>query len=231
MKTQETMPQSPIKRKRGHGCLVVILGVLIFFIVVIAIIGGAISKSNKQASSTTSGKYIAELNENQAKKVDEILSQCGIDPILEITHDDGLDNAHKKGETGYRITTKYADNVILYLNKNKGVSLIKYADHKLYTKGKVKANLQDYIIDIDEVNDLMLQCEEAVKSILKSPSTAKFPDYTGWGFTQKNKDVYIVSGYVDAENSFGAATRSDFSFKIKKGSIVSFVFDGKEIIK
>lgn len=227
MKMQTSVSQPPVTQKRGHGCLTVVL----VFIAMVAIIGVAINKIDVQTSSTTSGKYIAELNESQAKSIDKILVQCEVAPVLKITHDELLDNAHKKGETGYRITTQYADNVILYLNKDKTVNLIKYADHNLYAKGNVKASLQNYIIDMDEVNDLMLQCEEAVKNILKSPSTAKFPDYTGWGFTQKNKDVYIVSGYVDAENSFGAATRSDFSFKIKKGSIVSFVFDGKEIIK
>jgi hypothetical protein len=227
MKMQTSVSQPPVTQKRGHGCLTVVL----VFIAMVTIIGVAINKIDVQTSSTTSGKYIAELNESQAKSIDKILVQCEVAPVLKITHDELLDNAHKKGETGYRITTQYADNVILYLNKDKTVNLIKYADHNLYAKGNVKASLQNYIIDMDEVNKLMIQCEDTVKSILKSPSTAKFPNYTEWGFTQKKKEVYLVSGYVDAQNSFGAENRSNFSFKIKKGSIVSFVFDGQEMIK
>ena len=132
MKMQTSVSQPPVTQKKGHGCLTVVL----VFIAMVAIIGVAINKIDVQTSSTTSGKYIAELNESQAKSIDEILVQCEVAPVLKITHDELLDNAHKKGETGYRITTKYADNVILYLNKNKTVNLIKYADHKLYAKAK-----------------------------------------------------------------------------------------------
>ena len=228
-KELQTETPTSVPKRKGHGCLMVLLIPIIF----ICVLGFIISSSDQMSptSTTVSSKYITDLQEDQAKAIDEILTQCGVDPILDIQHDELLDNAHKKGETGYRVATEYEDNVILYLNKDKTVNLVKYADHKLYTKGKVKANLQDYIIDMDEVNDLMIRCEEVVKSVLKSPSTAKFPNYTGWGFTQKKKGVYLVSGYVDAQNSFGAEMRSNFSFKIKNDKIESFVFDGQEMIK
>jgi hypothetical protein len=48
------------------------------------------------------------------------------------------------------------------------------------------------------------ECEHLVSSNLKSPSTAKFSD----GFS--GDGPWIVSGYVDSENGFGAMLRSDF---------------------
>lgn len=216
-----------MEKRKGHKFLIPVLVIFILLVVIAFII--PIDKTG--SSSTVSGKYIDDLTDDQQTAIDDILEQCGIDSITEMKHDEGLDNAHQKGETGYRITSGGVKNVILYLNKDKKVKLIKYADHKLYTKGKVKANLWDYVVDKDEVNSLMIQCEEAVKSVLKSPSTAKFPAYTGWGFTQKKKNVYLVSGYVDAQNSLGAETRSEFAFKIKDNKIVSFIFDGQQIVK
>ncbi|NME95379.1 hypothetical protein HF847_05145 [Clostridium cochlearium] len=63
---------------------------------------------------------------------------------------------------------------------------------------------------------LITTAQSVVKENLKAPSTAKFP----WSFneynikesTSENKDmtIYYVSGYVDAENSFGAKIRSNF---------------------
>jgi len=44
----------------------------------------AINKIDVQTSSTTSGKYIAELNESQAKSIDKILVQCEVAPVLKI---------------------------------------------------------------------------------------------------------------------------------------------------
>ncbi len=63
--------------------------------------------------------------------------------------------------------------------------------------------------------------QEVVKKNLKCPSTAKFP----WGFDEytitesksENKDrvIYNIAGYVDAENSFGAKLRNNFIVKLE----------------
>jgi len=58
---------------------------------------------------------------------------------------------------------------------------------------------------------------EGVKEILKAPSTAKFPAFSKgsipMGYIPKKiKDgEYVVSNYVDAENSYGAMIRSNYS--------------------
>lgn len=62
-----------------------------------------------------------------------------------------------------------------------------------------------------------------VKKSLKAPSTAKFQDETEFGVSPKRdkkgdkiKDVWEVSGYVDAQNSFGAMLRQQWYVKMKK---------------
>ena len=57
-----------------------------------------------------------------------------------------------------------------------------------------------------------------VKRHLKSPSTA---DFGGWRQTADNcvtdlgKNKYLVEGWVDSENSFGATVRTSFSVKVE----------------
>ncbi|NFM25195.1 hypothetical protein FDB84_12300 [Clostridium sporogenes] len=73
----------------------------------------------------------------------------------------------------------------------------------------------------DNKATLISTAKEVVKKNLKAPSTAKFP----WSFGEykiqesksENKDmvVYTVSGYVDAENSYGAKLRNNFIVKLE----------------
>lgn len=48
-----------------------------------------------------------------------------------------------------------------------------------------------------------------VKNELKSPSTAKFCKFSEATITHNDKE-YMVTGYVDAQNSFGATLRNKF---------------------
>lgn len=50
----------------------------------------------------------------------------------------------------------------------------------------------------------IVACEGAVKTILKSPASAKFSDQT----SVKNGDAYTVTGAVDAQNTFGVMIRN-----------------------
>ena len=109
---------------------------------------------------------------------------------------------------------------------------IRFADYDLYLDGTVVATIQDYTLTTDEASDLMINCEDKVKEVLKSPSTAKFPNILEWGF-KKEKNIVTVQGYVDAQNDFGAEIRSDFQFIIDTdtNTIQLFVFDGQEMLQ
>ena len=50
-------------------------------------------------------------------------------------------------------------------------------------------------------------CEDKVREMLKSPSTADFPDTTA---TREQGGAFDVRGVVDSQNSFGATVRSTF---------------------
>lgn len=59
----------------------------------------------------------------------------------------------------------------------------------------------------DRAVDAEIMCEEFIGRRLKAPATAKY------SHTQTLKDGarYTVSGHVDAENSFGAMVRTDYT--------------------
>jgi len=59
---------------------------------------------------------------------------------------------------------------------------------------------------------------EFLKKQLKAPSTASIPDLYELQVTQKpeKKNTWIVTGTVDAQNSYGAKLRQNFRFTIRK---------------
>lgn len=166
------------------------------------------------------------------KNIANILKKCGIEDFESIKHDNGLDNAHFNGEKGYRIEFGGSKNIILYLNKDNSVYNIRWADNDFYKDSKIVSKVSDYTLTIDEKTELQLQCQNGVSAILKSPSTAKFPNITEWAFS-KDKEKIVVQSYVDSQNSLGAILRSDFqiTFTSDGKDVKSFIFDGEEMIK
>lgn len=68
-----------------------------------------------------------------------------------------------------------------------------------------------------EQNGLIKQCKDIVILNLKCPATAKFSgEEVIDSCAPGEKDVWVVSGLVDAQNSFGALIRDVFSFTVKK---------------
>lgn len=226
----KTENSAPLK-KGGilKGCLTVI----IVFFVICAGIGIVMSLTMDKVTNKEIGisKYIDDLPDESAQQIDSILLDCGIEEIKAAEHDELLDNAHIQGETGYRLTYGDIQNIILYLDADKNVYAIRYADYDLYANNTKLATLQDYTVSLDELNKYQHLCQEKVKEVLKSPSTAKFPNYTEWGFRQE-LNTFTIQGYVDAENGFGAEIRSQFQFiiDVSNDTIQSFIFDGEELI-
>lgn len=164
--------------------------------------------------------------------IQSVLTECGISKVKSMTHDEMLDNAHFDGEKGYRLADEHADNIIVYLDADNEVYTIKYADHVLYENGQLQGNIGDYTFTLNEITNWQVKCQESIKKLLKSPSTAKFPNYTEWGW-KKEKNIVTVQGYVDAQNAFGATLRSEFQFIIDSdtNTIQSLIFDGQEMIQ
>lgn len=61
---------------------------------------------------------------------------------------------------------------------------------------------------------IISKTKNAVKERLKSPSSAEFCPLHEFQFVESGTDLY-VSGYVDAQNSFGAMLRSKFKVTFK----------------
>jgi len=87
-----------------------------------------------------------------------------------------------------------------------------------------------------EFYDKLISCAfEGVKEVLKAPATAKFRDYDkgipSSLFPKEVKDgEYVVSNYVDAENSFGAMIRSNFTCTVYMENSDSKCFSICEIL-
>lgn len=229
-------------RKKGMSAGMIVgltlLG-LLSFILIVGLIGSSIgnnspsSISNNSPSKEVSAKQskfqqVTGTTPEQEENILKTLKDCGVN-VETIEHDEMLDNTYSNGETGYRVSTEDVNNIILYLHPDKSVNIIRYASNDMYAEGKLISTISDYIVTWDEASDLQISCQKAIKEILKSPSTAKFPSLSKW-YMWKEDGLTYVQGYVDAQNSFGAELRSDFQFIIDGRTVRSLIFDGEEYI-
>ena len=251
LKTEKTtnvtsVASLPAKKKKKLGCLFycsIIILILMTITIVGAVLGNDTPSSNNNtnygnqnaalstnAPTSFAAKNINGLSNKQGEKIDKILSQCGLKDASSITAESSLDSRYK-GKKGYILVIGNIKNVFVFLDKKKNVYKINYKNHTLYGKGKVKSTLNDYCMTAEEQDTVRISCEEKIKEILTSPSTAEFADRNEWAFS-KNKHTLLVQGYVDSQNGFGAMIRSDFQFEIdrKTNKIKSLIFDGKELI-
>jgi len=63
--------------------------------------------------------------------------------------------------------------------------------------------------------DARIFAEDAIRDVLKAPSTAEFSGLTETEVINEGNDVFTVRGWVDAENSFGAKLRSNYEVRLK----------------
>jgi hypothetical protein len=60
-----------------------------------------------------------------------------------------------------------------------------------------------------------VDCENFVRRLLKSPSTANFAPHRELAITGSEMGPWTVHGYVDSQNSFGAMIRSNYVCTIR----------------
>ena len=63
--------------------------------------------------------------------------------------------------------------------------------------------------------DAYVVAEGRVKDKLKSPSTAEFPNSKNANIQRGADNIWIVSSYVDSQNSFGAMLRSNWVIRLQ----------------
>ena len=77
----------------------------------------------------------------------------------------------------------------------------------------IKNNYAD--IELSEEQEAILFSQAYKINGLKNPAAAKFPSFDEYEIS-KTEDVYQISGYTDATNSYGAQVREPYSVKILK---------------
>ena len=70
------------------------------------------------------------------------------------------------------------------------------------------------VLDPNSDNAVMTDALIAIKENLKSPSTASFGTMDEVTIKDLGNNKYVVSSWVDSQNSFGATIRSDWSVTI-----------------
>lgn len=79
--------------------------------------------------------------------------------------------------------------------------------------------------DEDDIKSgVYVLAKKCVKSHLKSPSTAEFTAMSDCGFSKGEGNIYMMTGYVDSQNSFGAMLQEQWSIMAEvNGDKVSLV--------
>ena len=208
---------------------------LIVLVVAIAMIatGGKVDPIDNSSKMVKVIKSSLNVNNEEAAEMENIFKSIGFDEIDSIEADEVLDEYEGVGSKGYRVKANFSqnNNIILYVSSDNKIICIRWADKDFYRDGKVLLNFNDYLISWDEKNEYNIDAQERIKSLLKSPSTAKFPSINDWKFGKDN-GIVIVQAYVDSENSFGAKLRSEFQIKYDSNkNVVSLIIDGVEYIK
>lgn len=128
----------------------------------------------------------------------------------------GYDSIYIKGEDG---KFGYIDYKIEWDENN--IVSVKESEHSSnsYTPVEEDYNSLTYheVTDDDTLSEVWTISQSFIKDQLKSPKSADFPTYRDSNVSITNSgDYYKVTGYVDAENSFGAEIRSTFSLVLKR---------------
>lgn len=138
-----------------------------------------------------------------AKSLFSVCEQVGISV-------DGIyDLEAKDNKSGLREYTLHYENSLVkaYLKVSDGTyCMLSVDDELLFNSGEAIKNFYDVVLSDEQILYLKSHAEEFVYERLKAPSTAQFGPLDYSKYDSKNH----ISGYVDAQNSFGAMLRTYF---------------------
>lgn len=151
------------------------------------------------------------------------MEELSVDEMFELDNsvtgvDDGFVYGYTSNGNRYEI---YASSKSIYKNGEEVYD--DYFNSERY-KNTVEKENEDYnsltycdVTDDDTLGEVWAMAQSFVKDNLKSPKSADFPVYGDSQVSIKNAGSYYkVTGYVDAENSFGAEIRATFSLVMEK---------------
>ncbi len=138
-----------------------------------------------------------------SKSLFSVCEQVGI-PTDAISDLESGDNV-----LGRRAYTFYYETstVKVYLLVNDGTFCQLSVDGTvIYDSGEVLQNIHDIVLTYEQIQYLETYSQELIYDQLKAPSTAQFGPLKCY----RDETQFLVIGYVDAQNSFGAMIRTDF---------------------
>jgi len=91
--------------------------------------------------------------------------------------------------------------------------------HQSAVENEGKQNWINVSDDSDDFKTCWYLAKEAVKNNLKAPSSADFPLLYENISIQKSGRTYVVKSWVEADNSFGAHIRNNFTVTLEKDSL------------
>ena len=194
---------------------------------------------------------------NKTKKIDILISPKDADinevslknfdsSIISFNNKEYKIKGLKEGTTTAICEVKDSHSNVI--KSNKFTITVRLTDEQIEEKNKKAAeeaakaeqeliNKRNSISSIEGIR-IRDYCKDSIDKILKSPSSAEYPDsflkpLKDWNMTKVN-NLITVSSYVDSQNSFGAMIRSNFVIQIKmqddgSGNITYIQFDGKTI--
>ena len=234
--------------KKGLSCSGMI-GAFIFIVIVIFLLSRIVSSSpstssnSSELSPTSSSqaksfvediKITTKTDDNKANDIKNTLDEAGLTDYTSIelnSSDDDFDYYKVVTSQNNFILTTTKDGIVDGLNIE-----MKFALPPLIENGTIIHKYSEYIIKDSIKSTLRVECQLQVEQMLKSPKSAEFPAISNWSFSKDFDTGYLyVSSYVDADNSFGASIRSNFTFGFNVNendtySIVYCVFDDSVIL-
>lgn len=224
-----------VKMKRGKGCLIVILSVIVAFVVLVIVLANVFGGGTHTVPKQTELAKVMELNAEQEEAVLSIFEKCGIGELASV----------KLFNTGEDRTSYYVDDketaaysganhtIIVWVdNATKAVQEIYFNDVTIYEDGTVKARVSDYYIAEDARSTYRTSAQILVNKCLSYPETAKYKSISGWSFGVLD-GFDCVQSTVTAKNALGVENTMQFTVKYDRatGTPISLVLDGKEYIQ
>lgn len=229
-----TIASSP-SNKKGHGCLVTVLIILLLFGTGLTCGVSKILENPDQYSRSPKKSILAEtmeLNSDQETDMLKIFEACGIGEITSASIFQSGEN-----RTSYYLEDKETAaykgaeyTIVVWVdNVNKSVESIHFHSQDIYLNGEVLSPITAYYVNSADRDEYRIESQLAVKQLLNYPDTAKFPAISGWAFGIED-DTIIVQSTVTAKNAFNVESTSTFQVKFVSGNITSLILDGTEYI-
>ena len=236
---QVTIPnhqrQVPPTNKKGHGCLVTVLIVLLLFGAGLSFGVSQMLENPEQYSSQPKKSILAEtmeLDASQEADILKIFEACGIGEIVSASVFQPGEN-HTSYHLEDKETAAYKNleyTIVVWIdNSSKVIESIYFHSQDIYLNGEILSPITAYYVNSADRDEYRVASQLAVKQLLNYPDTAKFPAISGWAFGIEN-DTIIVQSSVTAKNAFNMESTSTFQVKFVSGDITSLILDGTEYI-